>query len=50
MLGWWAVKVRRFFRYFVGRVSTSERAELAAWLSRPQLRLFDSMHRADQRH
>lgn len=28
----------------------SERTALAAWLTPPQLQLFDGMHRADQRH
>ena len=50
MAGWWAAKVRRFVRYFVGRVSDSERRDLERWLTADQLRLFDSMHRADQRH
>lgn len=50
MLGWWSAKVRRFVRYFVGRVSEQERRELAGWLTAAQMALFDSMHRADQRH
>lgn len=50
MTGWWAAKIRRFARYFVGRVSTAEREQLARWLTEPQLALFDAMHRADQRH
>jgi hypothetical protein len=49
-VSWWASKVRRFVRYFIGRVSTAERRELVEWLSEPQLALFESMHRADQRH
>ncbi len=48
--GWWAAKVRRFWRYFSGRVSAAERRQLAEWLTPAQLRLFDAMHRADQRH
>jgi hypothetical protein len=48
--GWWAARVRRFGRYFTGRVSAAERAELTRWLTPPQLALFESMHRADQRH
>jgi hypothetical protein len=48
--GWWGSKIRRFVRYFIGRVSTAERKALAGWLSAAQLDLFDSMHRADQRH
>ena len=50
MSGWWATKVRQFFRYLVGRVSRAEHVELVAWLTPPQLALFDGMHRADQRH
>jgi hypothetical protein len=49
-VGWWAAKVRRFARYFLGRVSSAERDGLHAWLTPAQLKLFDSMHRADQRH
>lgn len=49
-MSWWAAKVRRFARYFSGRLSAEERAGLTTWLTRDQLRLFDSMHRADQRH
>lgn len=49
-MSWWAAKVRRFARYFTGRVSTAERAGLAAWLTAAQLGLFDTMHTADQRH
>lgn len=47
---WWAGRVRQFVRYVTGRVSTVERGGLADWLTRPQLALFNSMHRADQRH
>jgi hypothetical protein len=47
---WWAAKVRRFTRYFTGRVGAGERRELAAWLTPAQLELFDTMHPADQRH
>jgi len=31
-------------------VSPAERADLDAWLTPPQVRLFDAMHVADQRH
>jgi hypothetical protein len=48
--GWWTGRVRQFRRYLTGRVTPAERAELAAWLTPPQLALFDGMHRADQRH
>jgi len=34
----------------VARVDPAERAALAAWLSAPQLELFDRMHVADRRH
>jgi hypothetical protein len=49
-MGWWAGKVRQAVRHATGRVSTSERDELVKQLTPPQLALFDSMHRADQRH
>jgi hypothetical protein len=49
-VGWWAAKVRRFGRYFVGRVSEAERNDLRSWLTPSQMELFESMHRADQRH
>jgi len=49
-MSWWATKVRQTWRHLFGRVSDTERAGLAAWLDQPQLMLFDSMHRADQRH
>lgn len=48
--GWWAGRLRQFARHVSGRVSAAERAELATWLEPAQLRLFESMHRADQRH
>lgn len=50
MASWWAAKSRQVWRHLGGRVSPSERAGLEAWLTIPQLALFDSMHRADQRH
>jgi hypothetical protein len=49
-VAWWAAKVRRFTRYFTGRVGAGERRDLAAWLTPAQLGLFDTMHPADQRH
>ena len=49
-MSWWAGKVRRFGRYFTGRVAATEKADLSDWLTRAQLALFDSMHPADQRH
>ncbi len=50
MSGWWAGKVRQFRRHLFGRVATAERAALADWLTAAQLRTFEGMHRADQRH
>ena len=49
-MGWWSTKVRQASRHVGGRVHPAERAGLERWLSDAQLRLFDSMHRADQRH
>ena len=49
-LGWWGGKVRQARRHLLGRVSSSERAGLAGWLSPAELALFDSMHLADRRH
>lgn len=50
MASWWVTKTRQALRHVGGRVSAGERAEMEAWLTAPQLALFDSMHRADQRH
>jgi hypothetical protein len=36
--------------HLLARVSTDERAALAAWLHAPELALFDRMHVADRRH
>ena len=47
---WWAHKVRQFRSHIRARVGPDERAELADWLTPPQLVLFDSMHVADRRH
>ena len=49
-MSWWSAKARRFVRYFAGRVSPRERRDLTGWLTPAQLKLFESMHRADQRH
>ncbi len=43
-------KIRQFWRHVSGRVGAADRAELRAWLTPAQLALFESMHRADQRH
>ncbi|MDP8905807.1 MAG: hypothetical protein M3N29_10990 [Chloroflexota bacterium] len=47
---WWSTKSRQFIRHLFARVTPTERAQLATWLAPAQLALFDSMHRADQRH
>ena len=47
---WWGSKVRQFRAHVRARVAAGERAGLAAWLSGPQLALFDTMHVADRRH
>lgn len=49
-MGWWAGKVRQVVRHATGRVSQADRLALAGWLTTPQLRLFESMPRPDQRH
>src|SRR5688572_12010188 len=47
---WWRNRVRQFVRYLTGRVAPKDREALATWLTPAQLRLFNEMHRADQRH
>ncbi len=47
---WWASKARQLGRHLVARVAPTERAELAGWLTPPQLALFDGMPVADRRH
>ncbi|MFZ5854441.1 MAG: hypothetical protein ACOYXS_08075 [Chloroflexota bacterium] len=47
---WWASKVRQFRSYLGARVAPGERTALAAWLTPPELALFDAMHVADRRH
>lgn len=47
---WWAAKARQFRAHLRAAVGPAERAGLDAWLSRPQLALFDGMHVADRRH
>ncbi len=49
-MSWWSTKVRQTARHVLGRVSADEHRELSGWLTEAQLALFDSMHRADQRH
>ena len=50
MSSWWAGKARQFVRHLTGRVTPAERAASAAWLEPAQIRLFEAMHPADQRH
>lgn len=47
---WWAGKLRQARRHLGARVDATDRADLAAWLTPPQLALFDGMQVADRRH
>jgi hypothetical protein len=47
---WWGTKVRQFTGHLRARVSLQERTGLATWLTPDQLKLFEAMHAADQRH
>ncbi len=47
---WWTGKARQLWRHLTGRVTADDRAHLARWLTPSQHQLFESMHRADQRH
>jgi hypothetical protein len=47
---WWAPKVRQFRAHVRASVGPAERSGLEAWLTDPQLTLFDGMHIADRRH
>jgi hypothetical protein len=47
---WWSTKIRQFGSHVRARIHPAELADVAEWLTRDQLRLFDSMHVADQRH
>lgn len=47
---WWAGKVRQFRAHVRASVGPAERTGLEAWLTDPQLALFDGMHVADRRH
>ena len=47
---WWRTKVRQFRSHLGAKVAPSERDDLAGWLTTAQLRLYDGMHVADQRH
>jgi hypothetical protein len=48
--GWWSAKIRQARAFGRAAVAPKERTELASWLTPAQLRLFDSMQVADQRH
>lgn len=50
MASWWAGRIRQFRRHVAGRVTPADRTALEGWLTPQQLRLFEQMHRADQRH
>ena len=50
MRHWWAARIRRTWSYVRASIGVPEREDLERWLTPAQLRLFDSMHRADQRH
>ncbi len=47
---WWGSKVRQFRSHVRARVAPDERSALTAWVTQPQLAVFDSMHVADRRH
>jgi hypothetical protein len=47
---WWVAKARRLRAHLSARVQADERAGLVAWLSEPELALFDAMHVSDGRH
>src|SRR6266446_6111265 len=47
---WWATKTRQVRDHLRARVTASERAGLASWVSPKELSLFDAMHVADRRH
>lgn len=49
-LAWWAAKLRQARHHVRASVAPRERDAAAAWLSPPQLALFDAMHVADRRH
>ena len=47
---WWARKTRQLRDHVRAQVSPEERAEVEAWLTPPQLAVFDAMSLADRRH
>lgn len=50
MASWWRGRTRQAWRHVTGRIGRSEFDWLSTWLDPAQRALFDSMHRADQRH
>jgi len=50
MASWWVNKVRQTRAHLAAHVTDSERRDLATWLAPAQMRLFEEMHPADQRH
>ena len=50
MASWWGSRARQFRAHVRASVGPAERAGLEAWLTDPQLALFDGMHVADRRH
>jgi hypothetical protein len=50
LASWWAARARQFRAHLRATVGPAERSGLDAWLSGPQLALFDGMHVADRRH
>ena len=50
LASWWGSKARQFRAHVRAAVAPAERSGLEAWLTGPQLALFDRMHVADRRH
>jgi hypothetical protein len=50
LASWWGSRARQFRAHVRASVGLAERSELEAWLTEPQLTLFDGMHVADRRH
>ena len=50
LASWWGSKARQFRAHVRASVGPAERSGLEAWLTDPQLALFDGMHVADRRH
>jgi hypothetical protein len=49
-MDWWAGRIRQTWRHLRADISPEERVALTTWVTGPELALFGSMHRADQRH